>query len=188
VLLGAAERDRLAVVKYLIEEQGADPHVHDDGCARWALLCGCVSVLRYLIGEHGVDPAREKNWMLRTAADVAGVEMVRYLVEECGVDPRVEDDAALLAAAGGVDPEAAVYLAGRIFDPGRWRGKGRSAIEAEARRLAARIDSEVPPREEKAEAIAALGRRALLTVFELEKERARANPPRFKPPAPPRAL
>jgi ankyrin repeat protein len=91
-LHSAAKSGNLDLVKYLIEEKGADFNAPDnDGetplhsAASW----GTLDVLKYLIEEKGADfntPDNDGETPLHSAASWGTLDVVKYLIEEKGAD------------------------------------------------------------------------------------------------------
>jgi ankyrin repeat protein len=94
----AAKSGNLDLVKYLIEEKGADFNAPDnDGkialhfAARWAKL----DVVKYLIEEKGADfnaPDNDGKIALHFAAESGELDLVKYLIEEKGADFNTPDN------------------------------------------------------------------------------------------------
>lgn len=187
----AAEDEDLSMLKYLIEEGGADPHFQDEEALCSAAACGRLAAVEYLIGVHGADPHARNEEPLCAAARHGRLDVVKYLVERHGADVRARDDAALADAATFDELEVLTYLAKVVFDRNRWRGKSRKEIEAEAVRLERRLDppDDDPVSLEIAKAAKwALAEQALLTIFALRADWAKANPIKIVPPGKPEPL
>ena len=100
LLHNACERnDNIAMVKYLVEEQGAYLNVKDDNdstALNLATLSGSLTILRYLIEERNCSPTCPDQWgrtLLHDACQINdNLHVVNYLVEELGVDPYTRDD------------------------------------------------------------------------------------------------
>lgn len=97
--LRAIENGDLPLVKYFIEQRGADPHVADEGPLRVAAEKGHLPVVQYLIEEAKADPHVENETPIRIAVYNGYLPIVRYLVEKAKVDPRLNNDKLLKHAA-----------------------------------------------------------------------------------------
>ena len=78
-LIRASNNGYLNIVKYLIEEQGVDPHAYNDVSILWAVKNGHLNIVKYLIEEQGVDPQVRNNEALEIAKREKHYDIVSYL-------------------------------------------------------------------------------------------------------------
>ena len=93
VLKWSAKNGYLEVVKYLIEEKGADVHANKDSALRRSAKNGHLEVVKYLIEpklnlplgnkvEKGADIHADNDYALRFSARNGHLEVVKYLIEK----------------------------------------------------------------------------------------------------------
>ena len=98
----------LAVVKYLVEQQGANIHVRRDYFLRFAAAQGHLEVVKYLV-EQGADIHTWNDEAFRGAAENGHLEVVKYLAEQ-GANIHTYDDCAFRWAAENGHLEVVKYL------------------------------------------------------------------------------
>jgi len=110
LLPAAAAIGSVPVVRYLIEEAGADVHVYDDGALREAAQHGKLDVVRYLIEEAGADVHVYDDGALRWAAQEGKLDVVRYLIEQADAYVHADTDGALRTAVWHGELDVVRYL------------------------------------------------------------------------------
>jgi hypothetical protein len=122
VCRAAAARD-LAVLRYLIEECGADAAARDGFPLVTAIFAGDLPLVQYLVGERGVslvcgDADDVEDHAFYVAATEGELAIVRYLIEERGADPHMGGDACVSGAAWrGHVPVVRYFIEAHGVDP-----------------------------------------------------------------------
>ena len=101
LLYTAAENGHLDIVKYLVEEHGADVHADNEYALRWAANNGHLDVVKYLVEERGADVHAQNEKAMKWAAEYGHLDVVKYLVEEHGADIHADNEGALRWATCG---------------------------------------------------------------------------------------
>ena len=76
----AANHPSLDIMKYVVEDLGADPYDSDGFVTQFAAMNGHVDVLKYLIEECGIDITGEDDRTLCWAADGGHIPVMEYLI------------------------------------------------------------------------------------------------------------
>ena len=100
----------LKIVKYLVEECGADVRAKNDEAVRGSSICGHLEVVKYLVEKCGADARVENDEAVRWASGNGYLEIVKYLVEECGADVRAKNDEAVRGSSVCGHLEVVKYL------------------------------------------------------------------------------
>ena len=82
-----AEKGYIEIVKYLVEEHGANIHARDDRPIRVASRHGHLPVVKYLV-EHGAHIRVRNDEALRLARHYGHTDVVNYLIEH-GANPYI---------------------------------------------------------------------------------------------------
>jgi ankyrin repeat protein len=90
-LVYASWNGHLEVVKYLVEEAGANVHVDNDRVLRWASCYGNLDVVRYLVEETGADIHAVNDYALERASYNGHLEIVKYLLSR-GANHQIYDN------------------------------------------------------------------------------------------------
>lgn len=87
-LVGAACEGQLEVVKYLIEEGGADIDQQRDDAVMAAVYAGRLEVVKYFAqeGVHTRPTTRDTETPLMKAAFMGRFQVAKCLLEDCGVN------------------------------------------------------------------------------------------------------
>lgn len=98
-IIDAAHGGHLEVVKFLVEELGADVHYKGDQALCWAAGLGRLPVVKYLV-KRGADVHADHNAPLRWAVQYGDyAKVAKYLIKR-GADVHAYEDEALRWAAG----------------------------------------------------------------------------------------
>jgi ankyrin repeat protein len=109
-LQAASENGHLAVVRFFVEDCGADVHAWNEYALRWASFYGRLEVVQYLV-EKGADVHAENEDALRYASLYGHLEVVQFLVEK-GADVHAQGESgdALGLASGNGQLAVVKYL------------------------------------------------------------------------------
>ena len=103
----SSQKGHFEVVKFLIE-QGADIHVKNDNPLRLSSRFGHFNIVKILI-EQGADIHADDDFVLRLNAEKGRLEIVKYLIEQ-GADIHAKNDYALRMSAEKGHFEIVKYL------------------------------------------------------------------------------
>ena len=104
----ASKRGQLEIVKYLVEQGGADINFRNGQALGEASYDGQLEVVKYLVGQ-GMNDNAVVDQALMYASENGHLEVVKYLVEN-GADVRFADDYALRRASRNGHLEVVKYL------------------------------------------------------------------------------
>jgi hypothetical protein len=116
-----------------------DVHAVRDMALYMAGLWGHTETVKMLLAA-GADVHATNDCALRHAAETGHTQIVQLLLA-AGADVHADEDYALHIAARNGHSETVKILARHIFAPESWRGKNRTAIEAEANALYIKIEA-----------------------------------------------
>lgn len=106
-LLIACRFNKIEIVKYLVEDCGANIHANKNAAFMGAR---CLDVLKYLFKVGNIN-LNTKNHALVQATEQAWFHIVKYLIEECGADIHAKNELALRRAPYyGVNIDIMKYL------------------------------------------------------------------------------
>ena len=88
----ASAGGHLEVVKYLIEVCGADARANSDYAVQLACQVGHIQIVKYFVEKCGVNARTHNDWAVKCASYYGHIQVVKYLVEKCGVDARAGND------------------------------------------------------------------------------------------------
>ena len=106
----ASKNGHFEMVKYLVEERGADARAENDDAVRLASKFGHLKIVKYLVENCEADIRANSDYAVRWASWNGHLQVVRYLVEQCGVDVRVENNDAVRKASAYGHFEVVKYL------------------------------------------------------------------------------
>ena len=137
ILFYVCHYGHLEVVKYLIEDYGANVRAENDLAVQWASGGGHLEVVKYLAEKCGANARAENDEAVQWASEnghlevvkylvkkygsgvtyaviwackAGHLEVVKYLVEECRANARAEDDCAIRWACRAGHLEVVKYL------------------------------------------------------------------------------
>ena len=95
ILFYVCHYGHLEVVKYLIEDYGANVRAENDLAVQWASGGGHLEVVKYLAEKCGANARAENDYAVQCASENEHLEVVKYLVEKCGsvlseINPKYE--------------------------------------------------------------------------------------------------
>jgi ankyrin repeat protein len=104
------------VVRYLVEEQGADIHADNEYAMRCAAMNGHLEVVKYLVEEQRIDIRANHDHTMRLAAAMRQIAVMEYLCDQ-GADIRACNDEAIQFAAWKGDLTIIVSILQRCENP-----------------------------------------------------------------------
>lgn len=104
-ILGAVIRNRIEIVKMLLEDGTINPAFSDNRCLRTACMKGHTEIVEMLLQDNRVDPCVPENMAIQIAVKNGHEKIVKMLLADKRVDPSENDNTALRMAAGARNRE-----------------------------------------------------------------------------------